>query len=145
MQSKATFSFIYFSIEPSIVLVYKIETHHYLNGLDFSGHDQCQMFELNPGDKFETFYHEKSKPLEGRSYWFRQADINKIVEIINQHIQQHRHSLNVSQHLEETGAVHIVSSESAAGSVRGALAPPKHVIGFPDVFSIGPLWKLEEK
>ncbi|GAB0166565.1 hypothetical protein LSPCS325_00020 [Lysinibacillus sp. CTST325] len=38
-----------------------------------------------------------------------------------------------------------MSSESAAGSVRVALAPPKHVIGFPDGFSIGPLWKLEEK
>lgn len=41
--------------------------------------------------------------------------------------------------------VHIVSSESAAGSLRVGLDWPKVVIGFPDSFSIGPLYNLHEK
>ena len=38
-----------------------------------------------------------------------------------------------------------MTSESAAGSIRVGLERPKTVIGFPTLFSIGPLWKLEEK
>lgn len=132
-------------MEPNIVLVYKIETQNYLNGLDLSDSDQWETFELNPGEEFETFHHKENKPLEGSSYWFRQEDIKYMVDGINQQIQKQRHSLNASKQEEATGAVHIVSTESAAGSVRCVLAPPKHVIGFPDTFSIGPLWKLDEK
>lgn len=41
--------------------------------------------------------------------------------------------------------VHIVTSESAAGSLRFSMKGPKTVIGFPDALSIGPLRKLDEK
>ncbi|KOS68984.1 hypothetical protein AEA09_10805 [Lysinibacillus contaminans] len=145
MKFKANFPFIYFSMEPSIVLVYEIEVQNYLSVSNLSESDKWETFELNPGEDFETFHHKESKPREGRSYWFRQEDMNKMVEVINHHIQQYRHSQTASQHQGATSAVHIVSSESAAGSVRAALAPPKQVIGFPDTFSIGPLWKLDEK
>lgn len=132
-------------MEPSIVLVYKIEVQNYLSVSNLSESDKWETYELNPGEDFETFHHKESKPLEGISYWFRQDDMNKMVEVINYHIQQHRHSQTSFKHQLVTGAVHIVSSESAAGSVRAALAPPKQVMGFPDDFSIGPLWKLDEK
>ena len=46
---------------------------------------------------------------------------------------------------EQLGAVHIVTSESTAGSLRVGLEGPKTVIGLPDNFSSGPLWKLDEK
>ena len=41
--------------------------------------------------------------------------------------------------------VHIVTSESAAGSLRFSMTGPKTVIGFPDALSIGPLGKLDEE
>ena len=132
---------MYFLMEPAIVFVYKIDTQNYIQVSDLSESDQWETFTLNYGDDFETFNHEESRPLEGRSYWFRQEGMYKMVEEINQHIQKNR---QLSKYREATDTVHIVSSESAAGAVRVALAPPKHVIGFPDAFSIGPLWKLDE-
>ncbi|MDN3451546.1 DUF1835 domain-containing protein [Planococcus sp. APC 3906] len=53
------------------------------------------------------------------------------------------HQTNRIEHPSE--AVHIITSESTAGSLRVAIHGPKNVIGFPDAFSIGPLWKLDEK
>ena len=129
-------------MEPNIVIVYKIQSQNYINVSDLSDSDKWKMFELHHEDEFEAFNHEESEPLEGRSYWFRHEDMYEMVEKINHHIQKKRHASNYQ---EVKGTVHIVSSESAAGSVRFALAPPKHVIGFPDDFSIGPLWKLDEK
>lgn len=63
-----------------------------------------------------------------------------MVEEINRYIQRKRQSQD-----DQRSAVHIVTSESAAGSLRVALQHPKTVIGFPDAFSIGPLWRLDEK
>lgn len=68
--------------------------------------------------------------------------MKQMVEEINKHIQKNRHLKGVGNQI---GAVHIVNSESAAGSLRVGLERPKTVIGFPDSFSIGPLWKLDEK
>ncbi|MFC4411584.1 DUF1835 domain-containing protein [Chungangia koreensis] len=62
----------------------------------------------------------------------------KLADEINKHIQKFRTGYQL-------GPVHIVTSESAAGSLRVSLPRPKCVIGFPDSFSIGPLWKLDEK
>lgn len=74
-------------------------------------------------------------------FYLEHDEVYNLVEIINDCIRKHR---SIDQRLL-TQAVHIVSSESAVGSVRVALAPPKHMIGLPDCLSIGPLWKLEEK
>ncbi len=41
--------------------------------------------------------------------------------------------------------VHIVCGESAAGSLRVGLENHHKVIGFPDIFSIGPVWQLHSK
>ena len=129
-------------MEPNIVFVYKMEKGTYVNESDVLNNEEWMLFEVNSSDDFENFHHEKneSSSIEGRSLWLGQETINEMVAIMNQHMQKHRDS-----HQEETTAVHIVSSEAAAGFVRGALAPPKHVIGFPDDLSIGPLWKLDEK
>lgn len=41
--------------------------------------------------------------------------------------------------------VHVVSGESPAGSLKVALSRGHKVIGFPDFFSMGPVWRLQEK
>lgn len=142
MKSKVHFPFISFFIEPNIVCVYKMKKGTYVNESEILNHEESMLFEVNSSDDFENFHHEehKASSIEGRSFWLSQEAINEMVAIINQHMQKHRDG-----HQGETRAVHIVSSEAAAGFVRRALAPPKHVIGFPDDLSIGPLWKLDEK
>ncbi|MGE7093325.1 DUF1835 domain-containing protein [Lysinibacillus sp. NPDC048646] len=144
MKSKVNPPFIYFLMEPNIVFVYKIDTQRYLNISDLS-EGKWATFALNHGEEWATFHHEKSEPLEGQSYWFAQQDLVKIVEEINTQIQHYRHATSHEAADARMHAVHIVSSESAAGSIRVALEPRKQVIGFPDAFSIGPLWKLEEE
>ena len=67
-----------------------------------------------------------------------QEELYQLVEIINNYIQQVITTTSAQM-------VHIVCSESATGSLRATLAPPKYVIGFPEDLSIGPLWKLDEK
>lgn len=44
----------------------------------------------------------------------------------------------------EYNTVHIACGESAAGSLRYGLGRGNKVIGFPDFFSIGPIWKLHK-
>ncbi|MFJ7182851.1 DUF1835 domain-containing protein [Lysinibacillus xylanilyticus] len=141
MESKVNYPYIYFLLESNMVFVYRIKTHHYLNASDLIDRSVWEVYELQYHAQFETFNHEESEAIEGWGFWLEQDKLSDIVEIINDCIQKHR---SVDQRIA-TQAVHIASSESAAGSVRVALAPPKHVIGFPDCLSIGPLWKLEEK
>ncbi|MEY9976734.1 DUF1835 domain-containing protein [Lysinibacillus sp. RC79] len=141
MESKVNYPFIYFLLESNMVFVYRIRTLNYLNASDLIDSNEWEAYELQHQTLFETFNHEDSKSIEDLRFWLEHDKLNDIVEIINDCIQKQR---SVDRRLT-TQAVHIVSSESAAGSVRVALAPPKHVIGFPDCFSIGPLWKLEEK
>lgn len=58
----------------------------------------------------------------------------------------HIHKTHQTNRIEHPSQpVHIITSESTAGSLRVAIHGPKNVIGFPDAFSIGPLWKLDEK
>jgi hypothetical protein len=135
-------------MEPNVVFVYKNDSQNYITASDLIGSEKWKTFELNHGDEFDTFDHKKSKPLEGRGFVIKQDDMNSMAEEINQHIQKYRH-LRTSPATEGMDGraipVHIVSSESAAGSLRFGLERPKIVIGFPDFFSIGPLWKLHEK
>lgn len=132
-------------MEPNAVLVYKIETQNYVTVSDVNENGEWQTFELEHED-FETFNHEKRNPLVGQGYMINQNDVNQIVEAINKYIQKHRYFYSPSPVEEgEIMPVHIVSSESAAGSLRVGLERPKVVIGFPDSFSIGPLCKLHEK
>lgn len=134
------FPFIYFFIEPNVVFVYRIVTQKYVTVSDVSDNGEWKTYELNHGEEFDTFHHEESTPLEGKGYFINQEDINQMVEIINKYIQIHRRSTKLSN----SASVHIVSPEFAAGSLRVGLKRPKIVIGFPDFFSIGPLWKLGE-
>ncbi|MFP3919162.1 DUF1835 domain-containing protein [Lysinibacillus telephonicus] len=68
-------------------------------------------------------------------------ELNIMIDEINSHIKKY-HCKSKS---EQESDVHIVISEFTAGSLRVALKRPKKVIGFPDSFSIGPLWRLNEK
>lgn len=143
IKTKVNDSFIYFLAEPNIVFVYHIETPQYVTILDFmDGLYKCETFEINHEDDFGAFDHRESQPIEGRGYFINQDSMNEMVEEINKHIQKVRQVKDQENHL---GAVHIVTSESAAGSLRFGLKKPNTVIGFSDSFSIGPLWKLDEK
>jgi hypothetical protein len=138
MKTTAKYPFIYFFMNPNVVFVYKIETDHYLTVSELRDFGEWQTYEINHAGEFDTFNHEESNPLEGRGYFVIQEDTNTMLEIINKQIQKHRL-------YAESTSVHIVISESAAGSLRYGLERPKVVIGFPDFFSIGPIWKLDEK
>lgn len=137
---KANHPFIYFFIEPNIVFVYKIETQNYITVSNLLlGSDKWEVFQLNQEDEFEMFDHRKSNsnPNEGRTFFANQDDMYLMAELINEQIQKNRP-------LRTSGAIHIVSSESAAGSLRAGLEWPRTVIGFPDFLSIGPLGNLDE-
>ncbi|MFJ7973503.1 DUF1835 domain-containing protein [Psychrobacillus sp. NPDC096389] len=120
------------------MFVYKIETQKYITVLDLSRTESWGTFELEQEDDFDIFDHRKSNSTPGRTFLADQDTMNELVELINQQIQK-------NHRLHTDGAVHIVSSESAAGSLRAGLESPKTVIGFPDHLSIGPLGKLDEK
>lgn len=147
IKTKVKYPFIYFFIEPNVVFVYKIETQNYVTVSDLNENGEWQTYELEHEAEFEKFNHEKSNPLEGKGYVINQSDVNTMVEAVNKCIQKYRHSFSsISVEAgEKVLPVHIVSSEFAAGSLRVGLERPKVVIGFPDSFSIGPLWKLDEK
>ncbi len=134
-------------MEPNVVFVYKIETQNYVTVSDLNKNGEWQTYELEHEAEFEKFNHEESNPLEGKGYMIKQNDVNTMVEIVNNCIQKYRHSFASALVVtgEQVAPVHIVSSESTAGSLRVGLERPKVVIGFPDSFSIGPLWKLDEK
>lgn len=125
-------------MEPNVVFVYKIETDFYLSLSNLSEFGEWQTYEINHPEEFDTFHHEKFEPLVGRGYAVSQSDHNMMLEKINEQIQRHRV-------FSQSGAIHIVIDESAAGSLRYSLKHPKEVIGFPDFFSIGPIWRLDEK
>lgn len=141
IQTKVKFPFIYFFVEPNVVLLFKIKTTDYVTLSTVSDNGEWETYELMQGETFEAFYHEETQPLEGRGYFIQQNDLNEMVEMINKTIQFHRRSSK----LHDGASVHIVSPEFAAGTLRVGLQHPKTVIGFPDFLSIGPLWKLDEK
>lgn len=148
IRTKASLPFIYFFVEPNVVYVYKIVTLDYVTVLDLTENGEWQTFELDHEDEFDAFNHEENKALEGRGYFLNRDYLNMMVEEANKYIQRYR-KLHISTSSSgdvayNTGAVHIVSSESAAGSLRVGLEIPKHVIGLPDSLSIGPLWKLDD-
>ena len=143
IKTKVNDLFIYFLAEPNIVFVYRIEAQGYITMSDFmNGLHKCETFEINHEDDFEAFCHRESQPIEGRGFFINQDDMNEMIEEINKHIQKGRQIKGLG---EQLGALHLVTSESAAGSLRVGLEGPKTVIGFPDTFSIGPLWKLVEE
>ena len=130
-------------MEPNVVFVYRIEIQEYVTLSNFNeGLHKCETFEINHEDDFKTFDHKESQPIEGKGFFINQDGMNEMVEEINKYIQKTRNEKGAGEHL---GAVHIVSLESAAGALKFGLDRPKTVIGFPDSFSIGPLWKLDEK
>lgn len=103
-------------------------------------------FEIENENAFETFHHEMGNLHDSQGFMMNQNDLNQIGEIINEAIQQQRQFYSPSLLEEgEVIPVHLVSSESAAGSLRVGLDLPKIVIGFPDSFSMGPLYNLDEK
>ncbi len=125
-------------MEPNVVFVYKIETDKYLSLSELREVGEWQTYEINHPEEFSTFNHEESKPLEGRGYSIGHDDNTSMLDIINKQIQKHRI-------FDTTIPVHIAISESTAGCIRYGLKRPKVVIGFPDFFSYGPVWRLDEK
>ncbi len=138
METSMHYPFIYFLYDTNQVLVYKIQALEYITITDVMRKGEWQGFELQPSESFTAFHHEQSTPQQGWSFFVAQEQLHYFVEIINDYIQQVMTTTSAQM-------VHIVCSESAAGSLRVALAPPKYVIGFPEDLSIGPLWKLDEK
>ncbi|MBB4825886.1 hypothetical protein HNO89_003122 [Sporosarcina luteola] len=143
MKTKASYPFIYFLFEPHIVMVYKMELDKYVTVSDIQLESyKWEIFEINEGDDFETFHHEASSSIHGNGVVINQECMNEIVEEINKQIQLVRDVNRGEIRMDE---FHIVATESAAGSLRVGVKRPKTVIGFPDSFSIGPLWKMDEK
>lgn len=142
MEMREACPFIYFLIEPNVVFVYEIETQRYVTVHDLLHSEGCKTYKLDNGEDFAAFDHKEHKPLVGRGHIVDQHILNLMVEKINQQIQSHRKSGLINK---DFSPVHIVCSEYAAGTLRVALKSPKLVIGFPEIFSIGPLWKLEGK
>lgn len=66
----------------------------------------------------------------------------QVAEERNIHMQNMEHLIALEN---RNGVVHICTSEEVAGALRFALQSPKIVIGFPDSFSVGPLWSLNDK
>ncbi|WP_042460159.1 DUF1835 domain-containing protein [Neobacillus dielmonensis] len=138
MKTKANYPYIYFFDENNVVFVYKIEAERYLTLDELHHTGEWQTYEIESPGEFDRFHHEEYQPLVGRGFAVRLDEHVVMLENINKQIQKH---------LVRQGdaPVHITVSESAAGSLRFGLERPKTVIGFPDFFEIGPLWRLQEK
>ncbi len=146
MKLKVHFPFVYLLIKPNIVAVYKIKSLEYVNLTDVINLGEWEAYELQHPLQFEAFNHDKSRPSENPwSFYLEQEQLYNIVEIINDAIQQQRSVSQYESITPSSQVVHITCSESTAGSLRVALVPPRHIIGFPDDLSIGPLCQLEEK
>ncbi|HSI67066.1 MAG TPA: DUF1835 domain-containing protein [Planococcus sp. (in: firmicutes)] len=124
------------------MLVYRIQTEEYVTGADLIESGNLESYDVESEEDFESFNHIERKPVEGRSIFLNHRDLDKLAEEVNEQIQKHRQK---AKGVNQTNTVHIVTLESTAGSLRVGLARPKTVIGFPDAFSIGPLWNLPEK
>ena len=149
MKSKVRFPFVYFYLEPNRVYMYKMDSTEYLTVSNWTQNGEWRSFEIADEEAFETFKHEETQPPEGYSIFVNQDVLNDMVEEINNYIQQYRSLLACKPFsrdpFKEVDSVHIVSSESAAGTVRVGLQHPKTVIGFTEFLAIGPIWKLHEK
>lgn len=141
METAMHYPFIYFLYERNQVFVYKIQTLNYITLADVVEKGEWEGYELPPTEPFTTFRHEERDPQEGWSFWVAAEQLSYLVDTINDYIQLQRKRAKTTT----ARVTHIVCSESAAGSLRVALAPPKYVIGFPQDLSIGPLWKLDEE
>ena len=137
LKSKVDYPYINLHVEPNIVLVFQMEKQQYITVSDLIGGNKLQVFEIE-NDHFQTFNFRERQSVEGKGFFIQQEELVKLAEEINKHIQK----IHMRNQLRP---VHIVTSESAAGSLRVSLPRPKTVIGFPDSFSVGPLWKLDEK
>lgn len=122
-------------VEHNLVLSYQIKTNRYVTISNLNVNAECNAYELNGEIPFGEFNHDKHKHLEGRSFFVNEEGLNMMVSEINKQIQLHRP-------IVDSGPVHIVSMESAAGSLRVGLPGPRTVIGFPDSLSIGPISNL---
>ncbi|WP_413303583.1 DUF1835 domain-containing protein [Bacillus sp. 1P10SD] len=140
MKTRNNYPYIYFFTEPNVVFVYEIRGDNYLTVSQLSKQGGWETYEITEG--FEEFNHEEHSPLEGRGYFIRQDNVNFMVGKINELIRIHR---KTSTPIKKNGPVHLVSSDSTAGALKVGLDQPKTVIAFKDLFSIGPLWKLDEK
>lgn len=140
IQVRANHPFFYILLEQRIVLMYRIDTPDYVTMSDITESSNWTTYELSAGEDFEMFDHRNKEPITEKGIFISQRDSAHIADEINIHIQRNKRA-NRSD--SQTGAIHIVTSESAAGSLKSAIDRPKTVIGFPDDFSIGPLWKLE--
>ncbi|WP_431026834.1 DUF1835 domain-containing protein [Lysinibacillus sp. LZ02] len=146
IKTRANYPFMYFSIETNVVMVYQIESEDYLTKEDLLTSGMWKVYEIENDTIFEKFNHEEHKVVEGNGLCIGQNELSIMLEEINTHIQKNRYMLRASSKLpEQQGVMHIVMSESAAGALRVGLTRPKTVIGFPDSFSIGPLWKFDEQ
>lgn len=129
-------------MEPDVVFVYRMDPHQYVTMADLSDGSKWETYEMEQGDDFETFNHKERQVVSGKGFFINEEGMNEMVKRINHYIHKAR---NLKGELTQSGVVHLVTSESAAGSIRVGLESPKTVIGFPDAFSIGPLWKLAEQ
>lgn len=136
------FPFIYFLIEHNTILIYRIQSEEYVSAAELIESGKLEIYDVESPEDFPSFIHTERRPVEGRSLFMNHRELDKLAEEINQQVQR-MHQLKQVE--KEANAVHIVTSESAAGSLRVGLERPKTVIGFPDAFSIGPLWQLPEK
>ncbi len=98
------------------------------------------MYEINTPTEFEEFHHENYRPLRSRTWFIKQEIMSDIVEKINSFIQE-----SLQLHQRSKGPIHLVSSESAAGSLKVGLPKPHTVIAIPDNLTYGPLGKLVER
>ena len=98
------------------------------------------MYEINTPSEFEEFHHENYRPLRSRTWFIKQEIMSDMVEKINSFIQE-----SLQLHQRSKGPIHLVSSESAAGSLKVGLPKPHTVIAIPDNFTFGPLGKLDKK
>lgn len=69
-----------------------------------------------------------------------QSNIVQELLSLAEEVQQELH--NEREFDSEKTAVHLICGESPAGSLRIGLSNENQIIGFPDFFAIGPLWKI---
>lgn len=146
IKTKINYPFIYFLLEADTVTVYHITSSAYITTEDLTSYTDWETYDLMNGQEIDTFLHTEHRPRESYGFIISQQQLHTMVEQINSAIQQ---NLTISssskvETLKSNGEIHLIASESAAGSIRSSLKGPKCVIPVPGFLSIGPLWRLTE-
>ncbi|MGP7817660.1 DUF1835 domain-containing protein [Niallia sp. 01092] len=141
METRCIYPYIYFLGDP-VVFVFDIKVEKYIRPSQLREAGDCKVYELKDGEEFESFDHIEATPVTGAGYFMSEEGIAFMTKEVNRQISHHKKISSTSIKEDFHAPVHLVASESTAGSLRAALDSPNKVIGLSEYLAVGPIRNL---